>query len=42
METETNNPSATNGEPEQDADEQIGPNQTIYINNLNEKIKKKS
>jgi len=40
METETNNSTNNSEQPEQDADEQIAPNQTIYINNLNEKIKK--
>lgn len=41
METESTNNTLTNNEqPEQDAEEQVPPNQTIYINNLNEKIKK--
>jgi len=41
METEsTNNTLPNNEQLEQDAEEQVGPNQTIYINNINEKIKK--
>jgi len=36
----TNTAFVNNEQPEQDVEEQVAPNQTIYINNLNEKIKK--